>query len=65
MVKNDFSRSKKRDDVIENWSPIIVSFSSSIFIFWVSFQTSIFKMIEKLFRTLETADDGVKTNENF
>ena len=39
-------------------------FSSSIFIFWVSFQTSIFKMIEKPFRTLETADDGVKKHEN-
>ena len=39
-------------------------FSLSFFIFWVSFQISIFKMIEKLFRTLETADDGVKNYEN-
>ena len=60
MMKKDFSRSKMRPDVIKNQTPIRVSFFPIFFIFWVIFQVSIIKMIEKLFRTLEIADDGAK-----
>ena len=53
-----------RDDVIKNGVLLGFHFSLIHFIFGISFQVSIFKMIEKLFRTLETADDGVKNHEN-